>query len=148
MLRMIARTPPALIGAMALLTLLPFSVALASGNDQSPTLTPVGATADTPSAAAGHQSANDEGGSAAMSEQIKDHLDLVRQRGHLVCASSDAIPGFGYLATEENGGFDVDLCRGVAAALGDRQQGAERRPSPMQDAASAIRLARAQETAM
>ena len=120
MRRMIAWTAPALIGALALLTLLAVSVALASGNDRSPTLTTVGAALDTPSAAAGQQSTNDEGGSAALSEQIKDRLDLVRQRGHLVCATSDAIPGFGYLAEGENAGFDVDLCRAVAAAaLGD-----------------------------
>ena len=115
MLRMIAWTAPALIGA---LTLLAVSVTLASGDDRSPTLTP--AAADTPSATAGQQSANDEGGSAAMSEQTQHRLDPVRQRGHLVCASSDAIPGFGYLAEGKNAGFDVDLRRAVAAAaLGD-----------------------------
>ena len=116
MRRMIAWTAPALIGA---LTLLAVSVALASGDDRSPALTP-NAAVDTPSAPAGQQSANHGVGSAAMSEQIQDCLDLVRRRGHLVCATSDAIPGFGYLADGENAGFDVDLCRAVAAAaLGD-----------------------------
>ena len=116
MRRMIAWTAPALIGV---LTLLAVSVALASGDDRLPTLPP-NAAADTPSAAGGQQSANDEGVSAALSEQTQDRLNLVRRRGHLVCASSDAIPGFGYLAAGENAGFDVDLCRAVAAAaLGD-----------------------------
>ena len=55
-----------------------------------------------------------------MSVQIRDRLDRMRRRGHLVCASSNAIPGFGYLTQGENAGFDVDLCRAVAAAvLGD-----------------------------
>ena len=47
-------------------------------------------------------------------------MEQVRSRGHLICASSEAIPGFGYLADGENAGFDIDLCRAVAAAvLGD-----------------------------
>ena len=48
-------------------------------------------------------------------------LDRVRQRGYLICASNNALPGFG--APDGNGnnvGFDIDLCRAVAAAvLGD-----------------------------
>ena len=117
MLWMFARTVPALIGA---LTLLAFSVALAGGDSRAATPTPSGATPDSPSAAAGYQSANHEAGATAMSEQTQDRLDLVRRRGHLVCATSDAIPGFGYLADGANAGFEVDLCRAVAAAaLGD-----------------------------
>ena len=48
-------------------------------------------------------------------------LNLVRDRGKLICASRDDIPGFGYLdAFGNNVGFDIDLCRAVAAAvLGD-----------------------------
>ncbi len=68
----------------------------------------------------GRQSADDEGGSAALSEQTQDRLDRVRRRGHLVCAISDAMPGFGYLADGENAGFDVNLCPAVAdSAPGD-----------------------------
>ena len=47
-------------------------------------------------------------------------LAEVRNRGHLICASNNAIPGFGYLDQGNNVGFDIDLCRAVAAAvLGD-----------------------------
>ena len=47
-------------------------------------------------------------------------LAEVRSRGHLICASNNAIPGFGYLDQGNNVGFDIDLCRAVAAAvLGD-----------------------------
>lgn len=56
----------------------------------------------------------------AMDNQGVSRLDVVRNRGALVCASSDVIPGFGYLADGANAGFDIDLCRAVAAAvLGD-----------------------------
>ena len=56
----------------------------------------------------------------AMDSQRVSRLQTVRDRGTLVCASSSAIPGFGYLAAGDNAGFDIDLCRAVAAAaLGD-----------------------------
>lgn len=48
-------------------------------------------------------------------------LDDVRERGHLVCAAANPLPGFSQRSS--NGlwsGFDVDICRAVAAAvLGD-----------------------------
>ena len=48
-------------------------------------------------------------------------LKLVRDRGKVICASRNDVPGFGFLdATGRNAGFDIDLCRAVAAAvLGD-----------------------------
>ncbi|MCY4365600.1 MAG: amino acid ABC transporter substrate-binding protein [Chloroflexi bacterium] len=48
-------------------------------------------------------------------------LELVRERGVLVCAGNDTLAGFGFLDADGNiRGFDVDLCRAVAAAvLGD-----------------------------
>jgi len=51
-------------------------------------------------------------------------LDAVRERGFLVCAASGSLPGFSYRS--EDGvwkGFDVDICRAIAAAvLGDPNQ--------------------------
>ena len=49
-------------------------------------------------------------------------LETVRERGHLICASRDDVPGYGGLdAQGNNEGFDIDLCRAIAAAvLGDR----------------------------
>jgi general L-amino acid transport system substrate-binding protein len=48
-------------------------------------------------------------------------LNRVKDRGNLICGSRTDLAGFGYL--DENGrniGFDIDLCRAVAAAvLGD-----------------------------
>ena len=48
-------------------------------------------------------------------------LERVRARGILVCAGNDTLAGFGFLDSDGNiRGFDVDLCRAVAAAvLGD-----------------------------
>ena len=50
-----------------------------------------------------------------------NRLQQVQERGHVICASNNSLTGFGYI--DENGntlGFDVDLCRAIAAAvLGD-----------------------------
>ncbi len=48
-------------------------------------------------------------------------LETVRERGHLICASRNDVPGYGSVdEAGTNVGFDIDLCRAVAAAvLGD-----------------------------
>ena len=50
-----------------------------------------------------------------------NRLQTVKDRGNLVCAGRTDLAGFGYLDSAGNNlGFDVDLCRAVAAAvLGD-----------------------------
>ena len=50
-----------------------------------------------------------------------ERLNLVRDRGKLICASRKDLPGFGYLdGFGNNVSFDIDLCRAVAVAvLGD-----------------------------
>ncbi|HEX2194180.1 MAG TPA: amino acid ABC transporter substrate-binding protein [Candidatus Limnocylindria bacterium] len=51
-----------------------------------------------------------------------NRLDLVRDRGELICGVNGALPGFSFLDQETNemSGFDADFCRAVAAAvLGD-----------------------------
>ena len=55
---------------------------------------------------------------SAMQE---NRLASVRDRGTLICASRNDVPGYGYLDESGNNvGFDIDLCRAVAAAvLGD-----------------------------
>ncbi|WP_034338008.1 transporter substrate-binding domain-containing protein, partial [Deinococcus misasensis] len=53
-----------------------------------------------------------------MSAAQADKLDTVKKRGKLVCGVNDKLPGFGFL--DSNGkysGFDVDFCKGVAAAI-------------------------------
>ena len=48
-------------------------------------------------------------------------LEAIRDRGRVICAGRNDIPGWGYFDhTGNNVGFDIDLCRAVAAAvLGD-----------------------------
>ena len=57
----------------------------------------------------------------AIAMQAGDRLAQVRSRGHVVCANNTQLAGFGYIDADGNTkGFDVDLCRAVAAAvLGD-----------------------------
>jgi len=45
-------------------------------------------------------------------------LAAVRERGHLICATTDPLPGFAQIAAEGRWtGFDVDFCRAVAVAI-------------------------------
>ena len=48
-------------------------------------------------------------------------LEVVKDRGKVICASRNDVPGYGYIDDAGNNvGFDIDLCRAVAAAvLGD-----------------------------
>ena len=50
-----------------------------------------------------------------------NRLQAVRDRGVLICAGRNDVPGFSYADSSGNNvGFDIDLCRAVAAAvLGD-----------------------------
>ena len=53
---------------------------------------------------------------------VGDRLQAVKDRGTLICASRNDVPGYGSIdeATGDNVGFDIDLCRALAAAvLGD-----------------------------
>lgn len=52
--------------------------------------------------------------------QSRSRLDVVKERGHLICGVHNSKPGFGGL--NEQGvyaGFDTDFCRAVAAAVFD-----------------------------
>jgi general L-amino acid transport system substrate-binding protein len=57
----------------------------------------------------------------AMMEDSGSRLAAVQERGVLKCASRNDVPGYGALDDSgRNVGFDIDLCRAVAAAvLGD-----------------------------
>ena len=58
-----------------------------------------------------------DGGEATM-EPSTGRLEAVQQRGRVVCANNDSLAGFGFLDDAGNTiGFDVDLCRAVAAAV-------------------------------
>ena len=53
--------------------------------------------------------------------QESNRLAQVRERGYVTCAGRNDVPGYGYIDDQGNNvGFDIDLCRAVAAAvLGD-----------------------------
>ena len=57
----------------------------------------------------------------SRNNQGDSRLATVQSRGALICASNNSLAGFGYLNDDGNTvGFDIDLCRAVAAAvLGD-----------------------------
>lgn len=67
------------------------------------------------------ESATEAETEAAAAPVGSSRLDSVRERGRLICASLNDTPGFGYVDEPGNSvGFDIDLCRAVAAAvLGD-----------------------------
>jgi len=55
---------------------------------------------------------------AAPAPEGESILETVKARGRLVCGVHTELPGFGYLdADGRSAGFDVDLCRAVAAAV-------------------------------
>jgi general L-amino acid transport system substrate-binding protein len=53
-------------------------------------------------------------------------VQRILSRGSLVCGGRTDLPGFGYLDdTGRNMGFDIDLCRAIAAALLDNPEAVE-----------------------
>jgi general L-amino acid transport system substrate-binding protein len=55
-----------------------------------------------------------EGGAAAT----RSRLDIVKDRGKLVCGVSGKLPGFSYVDEAGNySGMDVDVCRAIASAI-------------------------------
>ena len=58
------------------------------------------------------------GACTGTDEDETSRLETVKERGKVVCASNNSLAGFG--ALDESGntvGFDIDLCRAVAAAV-------------------------------
>ena len=54
-----------------------------------------------------------------MAQEAKgSRLERVKERGKVICASRNDVPGYGSLdARGNNVGFDIDLCRALAAAV-------------------------------
>ena len=63
-------------------------------------------------------------GCASMDGASVSRLELVKQRGELLCGVSGKIPGFSFLSAEgAYTGLDVDICRAMAAAfVGDAEK--------------------------
>ena len=100
--------------------LLAIALLLACGDEPPSSPTPEALSGNPTHTTTAPQDREHAGDTTTESSGSVSRLDEVRRRGYLICAGSDAIPGFGYLAGGENAGFDIDLCRAVAAAvLGD-----------------------------
>ena len=72
-------------------------------------------------------------------DAVESRLDTVRDRGEVICASRNDVPGYGSIDSAGNNvGFDIDLCRALAAAvLGD--------PNAIEDPVDLRRRARADD---
>lgn len=69
-----------------------------------------------------------QGGGGANQEttSASSRLDIILERGTLICGVEGNIPGFSFVdATGEYSGLDVDVCRAVAAALFNDPQAVE-----------------------
>ncbi|MDE2939978.1 MAG: amino acid ABC transporter substrate-binding protein [Chloroflexota bacterium] len=59
-----------------------------------------------------------QGEAGAIVESQSSRLETVKDRGNIHCATQSDLPGFGFIDSAGNErGFDVDLCRAVAAAI-------------------------------
>ncbi len=59
-----------------------------------------------------------------------DRVAAIKERGSVICANNNALSGFGFL--DDNGntvGFDIDLCRAVAAAMFGNPDAVQFRPT-------------------
>ncbi len=75
----------------------------------------------------------------AMDNQGVSRLQTVRDRGMLICASNNSLAGFGFLDSGGNTvGFDIDLCRAVAAAVLGNPDAVEFRPTTAAERGPAI----------
>ena len=68
--------------------------------------------------ACGDSDGDDGNGEDAAAETTGSRLQAIQERGRVVCANNDSLAGFGYLDDAGNTrGFDIELCRAVAAAV-------------------------------
>jgi general L-amino acid transport system substrate-binding protein len=84
------------------------------------TSAPAAAPTDTSAAAAGTGAAPTGTSAAQGSAQAGNTLSIIKQRGKVMCGGNRSVPGFGFI--KEDGsfeGFDIDLCRALAAAIFD-----------------------------
>jgi general L-amino acid transport system substrate-binding protein len=73
---------------------------------------PAAAAAATPTAAA------IAAAPAAPAAQSGGRLQIVKDRGKVICGANDQVPGFGFLNSDGTyAGFDVDFCKAVGAAV-------------------------------
>ncbi|MEZ4729267.1 MAG: amino acid ABC transporter substrate-binding protein [Caldilineaceae bacterium] len=93
---------------------------------------PAAPAAEQPAAPAAEQPAAAEVAPAQQAGQST--LQIVQDRGRLICVGNASLPGFGFLDEQGNfSGFDVDLCKAVAAAIFGDAEAIEIRPTTAQE---------------
>lgn len=122
------KIPCAVVALLALAALL---VSCGSGDEQT---SPEGGTTSTSESRSGGETPITEGTAATTTEEITeppeeevslaqggDRLAQIRERNRVICAGRNDVEGFGFQDSDGNlSGFDIDLCRALAAAvLGD-----------------------------
>ncbi|HSM54947.1 MAG TPA: amino acid ABC transporter substrate-binding protein [Candidatus Sulfomarinibacteraceae bacterium] len=109
------------------LMLVALTVALvACGGDETPEEVPTEAVSEAPETDTEETEAEveeteemtEEESQEAQEQVTGSIMDRVQSRGRLVCGARTDLAGFGYLDDQGNNiGFDIDLCRAVAAAI-------------------------------
>jgi general L-amino acid transport system substrate-binding protein len=62
-------------------------------------------------------------------QSTENRLQLIKDRGYLICGCNAELPGFGYINPEgQFEGFDVDFCKAIAAAIFGDMSKVEYRP--------------------
>jgi general L-amino acid transport system substrate-binding protein len=78
-------------------------------------------------------------GAPASQATGQSRLDIVKARGQLICGVNNQLPGFGYVdSAGAYSGFDVDLCKAVAAAVLGDANAVQYRPLTTQDRFTAV----------
>ncbi|MCC6454989.1 MAG: amino acid ABC transporter substrate-binding protein [Caldilineaceae bacterium] len=96
-----------------------------------PAAAPAAPAAEAPAAAAPADAA---AAPAAPAAQTGNRLQIVQDRGNIICGVNDQLPGFGYLESDGSyAGFDVDFCKAVAAAVFGDAEAVEYRSASAQE---------------
>ncbi|RME81953.1 MAG: amino acid ABC transporter substrate-binding protein [Caldilineae bacterium] len=68
-------------------------------------------------------------GAEPQEAAAKSTLDVVKERGKLICGVNNALPGFGFIQPDGSfAGFDIDFCRALSAAIFGDPDKVEYRP--------------------
>lgn len=119
----------------ALLILGALVLAGCSSGSQDTGSTPSGQQAGQPSEGSGAGGGTSPGATA----QRESRLNVVLDRGKLICGVNGQLPGFSFLESNgEMSGFDADFCRALAAALFDDPNAVEYRPLSAQERFTAV----------
>jgi general L-amino acid transport system substrate-binding protein len=113
------------------LLLIPLIMAACATQPAAPAAAPAAPAAEAPAAAAPADAA---AAPAAPAAQAGNRLQIVQDRGNIICGVNDQLPGFGYLETDGSyAGFDVDFCKAVAAAIFGDAEAVEYRSASAQE---------------